>query len=59
MRQQLQQRLDQLKSELENGNKMMADLETRRAQLQSTILRIEGAVQVLQEMLEQSEPPAS
>ena len=59
MRHQLETRLQQLKAELENGQKMLADLESRRNQLQPTLLRIEGAVQVLEEELARPETPAS
>lgn len=50
----VQQRLKQLKNEFESGQKMMADLETKRANLETTLLRISGAIQVLEELLSQS-----
>jgi len=40
-----------LKSEYEAGQRMLADLESRQAQLRETLLRISGAVQVPEEML--------
>jgi prefoldin subunit 5 len=49
--QRLEQRLKALRDELETGQKMLADVEARRAELQQTILRISGAVQVLEELL--------
>ena len=55
MNQKLQQRLETLKSEYEAGQKMLSELDTRRQNLTTTLLRIEGAMQVLQEMLEQEE----
>jgi prefoldin subunit 5 len=55
--QRLEQRLKALRDELETGQKMLADVEARRAELQQTILRISGAVQVLEELLA-AEPSA-
>ena len=51
MKEQLQQRLKELKSEYEAGQKMLADLVAKQAELQQTLLRITGAIQVLEEML--------
>ena len=47
-------RLVQLRRELEKGQQQMALLEQRRQELRDTILRISGAIQVLEEM--QSQP---
>jgi hypothetical protein len=58
MRTQLEQRLAQLKGEYENGQKMLADLEGRQAELRATLLRISGAAQVLEECLGAAEPPS-
>ena len=51
MREQLQKRLEELKAELDAGQKMLNDLETQRDTLRQTLLRISGAVQVLEEEL--------
>jgi hypothetical protein len=51
MRGQLEQRLQQLKAEFETGQTMLTDLEQKRATLQQTLLRISGAIQVLEEVL--------
>lgn len=51
MKQQLTQRLNELKTEYEAGQKMLADLEGQQANLRNTLLRISGAVQVLEEEL--------
>ncbi|HSN75400.1 MAG TPA: hypothetical protein VL334_10000 [Anaerolineae bacterium] len=51
MRPQLEQRLAELKSEYEAGQKMLADLEAKKADLQTTLLRISGAIQVLEDLL--------
>jgi prefoldin subunit 5 len=56
--QRLEQRLKALRQELETGQKMLADLEARRLELQQTILRIDGAIQVLEELLA-DEPSAA
>lgn len=43
-------RLVQLKHELERGQQQMTLLEQRRQELRDTILRISGAIQVLEEL---------
>ena len=55
MREKLQQRLQSLKTEYEAGQKMMAELEAKQANLRDTLLRISGAIQVLEETI--SEDP--
>lgn len=57
MKDQLTQRLQQLKSEFEAGQKMLADLEQKKANLEQTLLRISGAIQVLEELLESEDAP--
>lgn len=47
----MEERLEGLKKEFEAGQKMLADLEARKNGLQSTVLRISGAIQVLEELL--------
>lgn len=51
MRTQLETRLQALKAEFDAGQKMLGDLESRQAQLRETMLRISGAIQVLEELL--------
>ena len=51
MRTGVEQRLGELRAEFEAGRRMLADLDARRAELQQTLLRIGGAVQVLEELL--------
>ncbi len=51
MRTQLEKRLAELKSEYEAGQKMLADLEKKRSELEATLLGISGAIQVIEEML--------
>jgi len=49
-------RLIELKKELEKGHQQMALLEQRRQELRDTILRISGAIQVLEELQAQPVP---
>lgn len=51
MKAQLEKRLSELKSEFESGQKMLADLEKKRTEVEATMLRISGAIQVLEELL--------
>jgi predicted nuclease with TOPRIM domain len=51
IQEQLQQRLQSLKTEYATGQNMLADLEAKQAHLRDTLLRISGAIQVLEEML--------
>lgn len=51
MKLQLEQRLKELKAEFESGQKALAELEARQANLRNTLLRISGAIQVLEEEL--------
>ena len=48
--------LTQLRTEFEQGQKMLTDLEARQVELRSTLLRISGAIQVLAEELSMSQP---
>lgn len=51
MRQQLENRLKELRAEFESGQKALADLEVKQMNLRNTLLRISGAIQVLEEEL--------
>jgi predicted nuclease with TOPRIM domain len=57
MKDQLEQRLNELKAEFEAGQRMLAELEAKRANLQESMLRISGAIQVLEEELAKSGQP--
>ncbi|MEM1255796.1 MAG: hypothetical protein AAGI69_25435 [Cyanobacteria bacterium P01_H01_bin.21] len=62
MKQQLEQRLQQLKAEFESGQQVLAELEEKRTNVQGTLLRIQGAIQVLEEELakaDEEEPSTS
>lgn len=57
MQDKLQQRLNSLKTEYAAGQKMLADLEAQQANLRDTLLRISGAIQVLEETLSETDTP--
>jgi hypothetical protein len=56
MKEQLAQRLEALRAELKTGQKMEAELEGRLGRLRATLLRISGAIQVLEELLDEGAP---
>ena len=56
MQQQIQSRLEVLKSEFETGQAKLRDLEIQQSRLRETLLRISGAIQVLEEMLQPAKP---
>ena len=51
MKEQIETRLQGLKTEFETGQKMLAELEQKKAGLEQTLLRISGAIQVLEELI--------
>ncbi len=51
MREQIQSRLAELKKEFEIGQVKLRELDGQQAHLRETLLRISGAIQVLEEML--------
>ena len=55
LRERIRQRLDELKQEFEIGQTRLRDLEAQQAQLRETLLRISGAIQVLEETLTDEE----
>jgi hypothetical protein len=59
MREQLENRLKVLKSEFEVGQNKLNELEAQAANLRNTLLRISGAIQVLEEELAKDASPAS
>ncbi len=56
MREQLQLRLEELKKEFEMGQARLQETERQQAILRETLLRISGAIQVLEEMITSPEP---
>lgn len=59
MRNRLEERLQELKTELESGQKILQDLESRRSNVTTSMLRISGAIQVLEELLEKEKSEAA
>jgi len=59
MREQLQKRLEELRAEFEKGKATLQDLEARTASVREMMLRLSGAIQVLQEELDRTSPEDS
>jgi hypothetical protein len=59
MKEQIELRINELKVELEAGQKVMEELENQRSNITYTLLRINGAIQVLEEMVHKEEASAS
>jgi predicted nuclease with TOPRIM domain len=55
MQKQLESRLTELRAEFEKGQHRIKELEAESGSLRDTLLRISGAIQVLQEELEKIE----
>ena len=51
MKEQMEKRLKELKAEFEAGQKMLAELDAKQANVRNTLLRISGAIQVIEEEL--------
>jgi uncharacterized coiled-coil protein SlyX len=51
MRERLEQRLTELRTEFESGQQTLNQLETQATAVRQTLLRISGAIQVLEEEL--------
>jgi len=49
MKEKLEKRLAELKAEFESGKKVMAEYDAKQADLRDTLLRISGAIQILEE----------
>lgn len=58
MREQLEQRLATLKSEFQIGQAKLGKLDQEQMLLRETLLRISGAIQVLEEALGKTDPAA-
>jgi hypothetical protein len=56
MREQIQARLEALQRELEKGQAELQKVEMQRTYLHETVLRIDGARQVLEELLLEGQP---
>jgi predicted nuclease with TOPRIM domain len=57
MKEQLEKRLGELRKEYEMGQARLRELETETAYVRETMLRISGAVQVLEEALATESKP--
>ena len=57
MSDELERRAAELQAELRKGREELARLDARRAELRDTMLRISGAIQVLEELARDG-PPA-
>jgi hypothetical protein len=57
MNQKVSARLEELRAELRAGQQMEAELEGRLTALRETMLRIGGAIQVLEEFLGEENSP--
>jgi predicted nuclease with TOPRIM domain len=55
MQEQIQARLEELKKELEAGQAELQKVDMQRTYLHETVLRISGAVQVLEELLSEKQ----
>ncbi|WNZ08057.1 hypothetical protein [Streptomyces sp. 11x1] len=51
MRAEIEKRVSELETEFAEGKRMLAELEARQTDVQQTLLRISGALQVLNELL--------
>lgn len=51
MKSQLEARLHELRDEYDAGTKVLGDLQKKQDELRSTLLRISGAIQVLEELI--------
>lgn len=57
MREQLEKRLHDLKEEYSKGEKTLEDLQTQVRNVQQVMLRLSGAIQVLEEELAREATP--
>lgn len=53
MKNSIETRLAELRAEFDKGQRALADLEAEQAALREQMLRIAGAIKVLQELLEE------
>lgn len=57
MQERLEKRLQELKAEFGKGEQKLKELEEQAAAVRQTLLRISGAIQVLEEELGEAEQP--
>ena len=58
MREQLEKRLEELRAEFDKGKTTLQELEAKTSNVREMMLRLSGAIQVLQEELERDGPNA-
>ncbi len=58
MREQVKNRIESLRAEYRTGQEILAELEGRQAGLKLTLTRISGAIQVLEELLQENDSAA-
>ena len=58
MKETIAPRISELKDEFEAGQKLLVELESRQNGLREQLLRISGAIQVLEEMMAETENDA-
>jgi hypothetical protein len=56
MHDKIQIRIEALRKEMDAGQHQMQELERQRTQIRDTMLRISGAIQVLEELQAEAEP---
>lgn len=59
MHERLQSRLEELRTELDKGRVRLHELSQEESQLQETMLRIQGAITVLQELIVDGDAPSA
>jgi len=57
LREQLEKRIKGLQAEFESGQRMLSEMDAKQAKLRESMLRISGAIQVLQEELNKATKP--
>ena len=56
MKRKIEERLNSLQAEFKAGQEILAELETRQSNVRNTLVRISGAIQVLEELLKEDPP---
>jgi hypothetical protein len=59
MRETIEERLGQLKKEFQKGQLRLEELAQQRIQTEQTMLRIEGAIRLSEDLLSEQDPAAS
>ena len=57
MRKQIEERLSALQTEFKSGQEILNDLEQKQLDVRNTLIRISGAIQVLEELLSKESSP--